>query len=805
MSACGNCRKNSGRKNVTSNATLTKPRGFGFRGRIIAVFILLLAGLLVATLAIVGIAANHSVHDQLSARLQTSEKVWAQLLDANADRLLESVSLLAKDFAFREAVATGDEPTAESALLNHGERIQADLALLLTSDGKLGSSVDAKQSANLEAALVPLLLQAERGEQATNVVVLDGEPYLVALVPVLAPRRIAWVVMGVRYGESFAKQYQSIVGLDVAFIERRGTSANIRASTLPAGERQSLTELTLPAMGEITDIALLERQFVVREFQAADAEKGAIQVLLLADLDEAMAPTRQLMRQIVLLTLFAASIAVLVAILIGRGITRPVTHLAEAAKRIGAGDYAEQLPVRGSDELTDLALAFNSMQSGIAERETQIRHQASHDALTNLPNRNHALDQLDIAIAKARETAGCCAVLMLDLDRFKEVNDTLGHAFGDDVLQAVAKRLHEVVGDGDFLARLGGDEFLVILEGANESIAIDRAQKLVSSLDAPFVMPKAQVSLDASVGVAVFPDHANDAASLLRRSDIAMYEAKQQHSGVAVYKSGHDEHHLRQVSVMGELRMAQERGQFTLAFQPKIDLLSGRIAHVEALLRWQHPQLGRIAPDEFIALAERSGIINSITRFVIDEALRQTAPWIRQDIIHGVAINLSPIDLLDSDLPAYVQERLQIHDIDPKNLVLEVTESTVMRDVTSSLSTMQNLRQSGVRLSIDDFGTGHSSLAHLRRLPVDEIKIDKSFIMALGSDNDDSVIVRSAIEIGHNMGLRVIAEGVEDKRCLEILRALKCDMVQGYYFSAPLAAADFMVWQHTYNQRETAA
>ncbi len=772
-------------------------RGLGFRARILLAFFALLAGALLATLGIVSLAADRSVHDQLAQRLELSERVWNELLQANAERLVESVSLLAKDFAFREAVATSDDPTAQSALLNHGLRIHADVALLLQPDGSVRSSAEAHDAKRTEAALAPVLRMAEMGGTATDVVLLDGEAFLVAVVPVLAPRRIAWVVMGVRYGEAFAKQYKAIIGLDVTLLEPDKEHFNIGASTLSLPQKQALASTPVT---NATQLNLASGNFAIRVFNAAETANGAIRVMLLADIDQAMGPNRVLKRNIMLLTAIAAALALLLAALVGRGISRPVSLLAAAATRIGHGDYAEPLPVHGRDELAELATAFNSMQAGIAQREARIHYQASHDALTGLPNRSTALQHLDAAIARSTSADGSCCVLMLDLDRFKEINDTLGHAFGDEVLHDVAARLQDDVRADDLLARLGGDEFLVILEGAGAQTGAERALALVSLIARPFELGEAQVSLDVSIGVAAFPEHGSEAASLLRRADIAMYEAKSLQSHVAIYQSGRDEHHLRQLSLMGDLKLAQERDQLSVAFQPKIDLRSGKVAHVEALLRWTHPQFGKVGPDEFIPLAERSGVISGLTRYVIIEALRVTGPWMRRQLIEAVAINLSPLDLLDRELPAFVREQLESHAVSGRSLVFEITESTAMRDLGASLATMHALRACGVRLSIDDFGTGHSSLAQLRSLPVDEIKIDKSFITQLGGDNDASVIVRSAIEIGHNMGLSVIAEGVEDERSLAILKSLNCDMVQGYFFSPPLAPVDFPVWHAQYTR-----
>jgi len=298
------------------------------------------------------------------------------------------------------------------------------------------------------------------------------------------------------------------------------------------------------------------------------------------------------------------------------------------------------------------------------------------------------------------------------------------------------------------------------------------------------------------------PDHGSDAQTLLRRADIALYDAKQLRSGVAVYQPGRDEVHLRQLTLMGDLRQSITRGQLSLRFQPKVDLASRKVKHTEALLRWRHADLGAIPPDEFIPLAERSGFVHELTRFVLENALRQNSEWRDEGLDLGMAINLSAMDLMDADLPDFIQACLRRHRVPPARLILEVTESALMRDVDYAVRTLHRLRASGLRLSIDDFGTGYSSLAQLKRLPVDELKIDKSFVTQMTEGSDDAVIVRSTIELGHNMGLSVIAEGVENDSSLELLKRYRCDMVQGYLFSAPLEGAALARWCREFTEAE---
>ena len=766
-----------------------------FGTRIVVVLIAILMLMQLATLLIVDVAVNRNVHRQLAERIDVGDKVWGQLQRDRGQELKLAVGALASDFAFREAVATGDASTVLSALLNHGQRMGADASLLLAVDGSLQTSSLEGDEAAQAAALAPLLQVARGAGNSAGVVELAGTPYSLAVVPVMAPRLIGWVAMGRQFGLREARDYRSLTGLDAAIVVRDAQGWRLVASSLDMQAAQALGDL--PALPEQPgQVALGNRNFHAGLITADPAHTGTTDVLLLAGVDQAMQPYQRLKQQILLLATLAAVLALVVSVVVGRSVTRPVARLAAAARRIEDGDYAEPLPVAGNDELSDLANAFNRMQDGIAEREEQIRHQAQHDNLTGLPNRVHALSMLEEVLALARGNDSQCAVLLLDLDRFKEINDTLGHAFGDSVLEEVARRLRNAIQADDLLARLGGDEFMVLVGATDEAQARERAWSIIHALEAPLDMAErqAQVSIGASIGLALYPLHADSPDTLLRRADIAMYEAKQSKQRVAVYQAGHDETHLRRIGLIGDLRKACERNEFHVVYQPKVDLRTHRVAHAEALLRWQHPVLGTISPDEFIPLAEHCGLIHEITAFVLATGLRQAAEWRDDDLQIGLAVNLSAMDLLDARLPGRVAALLQAHRFPPRELILEITESTVMRDVPSALATMRALRTLGVRLSIDDFGTGHSSLAQLRSLPVDEIKIDKSFVMRLDTSPDDTVIVRSAIEIGHNMGLVVIAEGVEQAGSLAILQGLHCDMVQGYFFSKPIPAEDFRRW-----------
>mgnify|MGYP005748629141 CR=1 FL=1 len=761
-------------------------------GRIVALLIGLVGVAQLATFAVVHVATERSVRSQLAGELEVGERVWQRFHDARGEQLLETALVLADDFGFRAAVASGDPATMASALRNHAGRVGADGAVLLGADGRWLAGLDDASPAWRGEALAPVLAQAEAEGFALAVLPVEDRLYQLALIPVMAPQRIGWVGIGSSFDDAYAGDFRVLTGLDASFVRAGPAGPAVYASSLPPPAREALGDLPAAALasGEaLRDVALGREHWFVRALDLGSEGGLPVQVLLQGSLDQAMAPYAALRTRILVLSGLATALALVVAGFLGRGISRPVAQLAQAVRRVEDGDYSQPIPVQGRDEIAQLAAAFGHMQQGIAAREARILHQAHHDGLTGLPNRALARQRLEQALGQGRG-----AVLMLDLDRFKEINDTLGHGFGDQVLEEVGKRLRQAVRPGDLVARLGGDEFMVLMQDVDAGRAGERGRELLAQLRRPLDLPSTRINLDASLGLALHPEHGDDAQTLLRRADIALYEAKENRSGLAVYREGRDEVHLRQLALVGDLRQSIARDQLSLRFQPKVDLASRQVRHVEALLRWRHHELGAVSPEEFIPLAERSGFVHEITRFVLDSALGQNARWRADDLDLGIAVNLSAMDLMDADLPEFVEATLRRHQVPAQRLILEVTEGALMRDVDYAVRMLHRLRGIGVRLSIDDFGTGYSSLAQLKRMPVDEMKIDKSFVMQMTEDSDDAVIVRSTIELGHNMGLSVIAEGVETDASLDLLRRYRCDMVQGYLFSPPLESGPLVAW-----------
>ena len=422
-------------------------------------------------------------------------------------------------------------------------------------------------------------------------------------------------------------------------------------------------------------------------------------------------------------------------------------------------------------------------------------HQALHDPLTSLPNRLLLHDRIERAVAAAGRDGHSAALMLLDVDHFKEVNDTLGHHAGDLLLKELAIRLREALREVDTVARLGGDEFAVLLpEIRDAATAGGVATKLLERLEAPFVLGEISVNVEASVGIALSPAHGDDVETLVRRADVAMYLAKDARTGYEVYDPERDHHSPARLALLGDLRRALDEGGLGLHYQPKADLKSGEVVGVEALLRWEHPVHGPMAPGDFLPMVERTALMRPLTLHILDTALRQAAEWREGGLEIGMAVNIAMPNLLDSRLPEDVAGILERCGVPPEVLELEVTENSFMADVPLAVANLTALSEMGVRLSMDDFGTGYASLAYLRGLPLDEVKIDRSFVMRMAGSTSDSVIVESTIDLGRNLGLRVVAEGVESAEAWSWLGDRGCDLAQGFFLSRPKPAEEMTRW-----------
>ncbi len=478
-----------------------------------------------------------------------------------------------------------------------------------------------------------------------------------------------------------------------------------------------------------------------------------------------------------------------------RWILKPIAIVAEALKAEASGHGATRaLPAANSEETRNLVEAFTEMRRQVHSRQVALEHQALHDALTLLPNRTLLLDRLQHAITTAQREQSNLALLMMDLDRFKEINDTLGHQIGDRLLQEVGRRLLDTVRESDTVARLGGDEFALVLNGADAEQARRIASKTLDMLEDVFRIEGNHLYVGASLGIAVFPQHGASAQTLIQRADVAMYVAKRNKLRQSLYDPNQDQHSVGRLSLMTDLREAIDEGALELHYQPLLDIGSTLVTGFEALLRWHHPKFGKIAPDEIIPLAEQTGLIQPLTHWVLEHAIKTCAAWRHEYPDLGIAVNLSAHNLQDARLLEHLSIYLERHDLPAQFLTLELTESAMMADPEDGLRILNEIDAKGIAIAVDDFGTGFSSLAYLKQLPVDKLKIDKSFVRQMCQDDNDAVIVRSTIDLAHNLGLRVVAEGVEDRETWDLLQILRCDEAQGYHMSPPMAEDAVRDW-----------
>ncbi|WP_236207723.1 bifunctional diguanylate cyclase/phosphodiesterase [Pseudomonas tohonis] len=759
-----------------------------FQARIACVLILLLLVVIGALYFAVKVATGAAVQAQAREELDIGGRVFGRLLESRSRQLHDAVQVLAADFGFKEAVSSGDEETIRSALGNSGARINAGAVMLLGMDGKLQVSTAARVGSDSSARLAELMQEHQRNGGQGLLQPIDDDIYLLVEANVTAPIPIARVVMGFRLDADFASEMRELTHLDMSLVATQAGKPDIWLSTLPGDLEEALRSEIKTRDGDILRIG--EQRYMGRRLVLSSGADYQVLLLLHKSLEQAQEAFAPLDRDILLIALCALLGSLAGALLLARSVSQPVRQLALATRRIGEGDYQSTVELHRSDELGQLAGAIDRMREDIAERERQLAHNALHDSLTGLPNRALALDRLGSAITAARPTA----LLHLGIGNFRAVNEACGPGGGDLALQQICRRLQATLRPGDSLARLVADEFLLLLEGADRDSAVAAADKLQQLLLRPLRIGSLDVAIDSRIGIACYPTDGGTPDELLRRASIAMQDAAQAPGHLQLYQQGRDDALQRQVVLIRDLRHAAGRGELVLHYQPKLDIAEGRVLQAEALLRWQHRHLGMVSPGEFIPLAERTGSIQSLTAWVIEEVLRQLQEWAGRGLDLQVSLNISADDLMSRDLVERVSALLRNYRVHPGQVVFEITESAVMADPVQALRVLDGLRELGISLSVDDFGTGYSSLAQLKSMPVQELKIDQSFIRELDETSEDAVIVRSTIEMSHSLGLKVVAEGVEHAHSLRLLERWRCDTAQGYLISRPLSAAAFEAW-----------
>ncbi len=769
---------------------------FSFRNRIFTAFFGLLLLLQGITALFSWTALDRGVQTQMSEALQTGKRLFhSELVSRNA-YLQTYADTIAHDDALQRAIALRDLKTLRSALNNHIDRVEADIAFVSDYDGQLiGSTVNIQPQTllNIIAPLDPR--DTYTREQISNI---DGQYYQLVLVPITQGGLNAWLSIGFEFNTALAKHFEAITELDICFVAVDNQNIEMIASTRPdIASRLPSMAAELPQLAEGEPHFLSDAENTMQIGHVIENEgDGNLMVIIQKSRQRLFGSLTDFWIGLLFLfsvSLFAVSI---VAAVIARSVTKPVEALLKLIKKATSGEYQTTIEIGRQDEIGQLATEFQTMNQAVAEREREIRYQAEHDSLTGLQKREVFIRVLENAINTSNQTHPKFCVGLFNINRFKEINDTLGHDNGDQLLIEVGTRLTQVF-DVNTLARQEGDQFLFFMPMDNYGQLKELREKIAHLFEPSFTQNGINIALSTSLGIATYPEHSKDVTTLLRLADIAISTAKDKRLAFALYDKKNDTHSVQRLSLMSDLPGAIEEGQLELYYQPTLSLQKDgghRITKMECLVRWHHPSYGFVPPDDFIALAEQSGSITRLTQWVLRTALAQCQAWRQSGFDIGVAVNISAIDLFAGDLQTNVPNLLQHFGVPCHMLTLEVTESEIMEDPEQACNILRAMKDLGVRLSVDDYGTGYSSLAHLKQLPVHELKIDKSFVLDMNRDKDDATIVKSTIELGHTMGLTVVAEGVEDKDTLTLLSQLGCNFAQGYYMSRPLPVKELEKW-----------
>jgi diguanylate cyclase (GGDEF)-like protein len=764
------------------------------RTRIAVTFLALLGAVMGAALFAVSAANQANAEREITRQLEVGRLVFERALDSNRRQLTQAAQVLALDFGFREAVATHDAGTIGSALENGGNRIGATLVELLSLDGKIiataGSTTEAGSSSAYHG--VPELRD---GAGARSVIAVeDGQVYQLVILPIRAPLPIAWIVMGFAFNEASVKELSSVTGLDVTLATRTPEGWRAVATTLHPGA------LPMALAGLRGSAGQVRSDLLTRSLTLASDASAPVTAVLSRSLAEAREPFDRLRERLVLIALVCVSLGAVAVFWLARNITRPLLALTSAIEAIRGGRYDAPLVVERRDELGTLAEGLKLMQQAVDSRDRDIRTLAYTDRLTGLMNRTAFTDALSATLAVPGHPVG---VALVNLRRFRRINECLGYGIGDAVLKQVAARLAEAPPLAAQLARVGADHFAACTP-LGPGASLERwGTQLLERLSRPVAVSEQPIDVNPVVGLACAPQDSGNADDLMRCADLAVERARRENVSLRVYDTGLRVATLDQLSLLGELQRAIDGNELALALQPKLNLQSGELVGAEALMRWRHPTRGLLMPGAFIPFAENAGFIRKLTRWALREGATIASRWAAEGRPLSVSINMSADDLADPQLDRLLRDVLVETRVPSELLTLELTESGFIGDPEQALARLQSLKAQGVLLSIDDFGTGYSSLSYLTRMPVDELKIDRSFVSVISGSPEATAVVQAAIEMGHSLGLSVVAEGIEDKGTAADLASLGCDVGQGYVYAKPMLLGDFEVWRRAHNAAST--
>ena len=760
------------------------------------ILIFCVCGIVLIELITVAAILLHSRFQSETSTVSTLNRgtdVVNKFVAARANSMTQMGTTLSEDPRFKKVVSMGGSNAMRAMLLDNLGRLSVDAVLMINPEGEVVASTI---GASLDA--YPVFDTTVFGPGMMTIVA-NKRGYETVTLPVTANDSgalLGYLMLSSQLDRELAFQISGITGLDVSFVARADTGGMFLASSLNEQDLNLMQATARMIQAGATPEEANEKirdRFISRRAAFGD-NSALVYVLLHEKFDRAMAAYTDLFGFIIRLVAVSVIAVFILVWWLSMRISRPLSLLSESARRMTVGDYSRKVDVAKiskNDELASLAEAFNHMQEGIQQREREMEKQSLTDHVTKLPNRPHSMILLRKLIGSGRDVA----VILVDLGRYEHIRSTLGQAVADQMLCISADRMSRCLPDEAMLARLEADEFLVVLPVSGVDSAINEAESLYSLLESGLNINDARISLDVHMGVAVYPEHGKNCDELLSRASLAMVEATRSRGRLRVFTQIKEEAHGRRLKILGDLRVAIEEEQLELFVQPKFAIEHGDVVGVECLVRWNHPELGSIPPDEFIQLAEETGTVSQVTRWVLAEATRHCADWLQQGVDVPVAVNLSIQDLHNENLPYEIDELLKKNGLEPRHLSVEITEAAVSQDLGRACEVLLALEERGIRSAMDDFGTGYSSLHQLKELPIQEIKIDRAFVSNLPEDKADVAIVRAATDIAISLGLTVVAEGVETERAWCFLNRLGCQYAQGFLAAKPMPADDFVDWK----------
>lgn len=729
---------------------------------------------------------------QLNRNLSVAQSVLEQVLASREQQLYNSADVLTSDFGFKQAVATQDEGTIRSVLHNHGDRINADLMALISLDGQLTSSTSSALPLGSPFPYPAFVDETLNEGGSTTLMLFDDKLYQVIMLTVDAPRPIALTLVGFELESELLAQLKNITQLDLSLEVRQNAMLIFAASTLAPGTPVNVIDDQYQSLSWWDTAIFKKHAYISQQFQLSELQNQSVWVVLSENAEHIFSEFNQLQLTITVVALLSMAITLLFGAMFARNLAKPLKTLAQVADRISRGDYQQSLNTDTTDlsEVKALSDTFSLMQDNIQARESKIIFQANHDLLTRVNNRYHIEKVIDDKL----QLGDSFQAIGINIFGFRGINDIFGYHSGDVCLKELANRVSAL---GGLAARLTGGELLWIPDSAQSN---EQLQELKNTLEQPVDAAGVVINMKIAIGVIDCPSNASTAQILFKRMNIVLDEAQITRKLLLSFDPAIEQRYLRRLAIIVELKkvLVEQQQELSLAYQPKLNIGANKIKSVEALIRWNSSSLGFVSPDDFISIAEQAGFIDKVTDWVISRAISDGQLMLEAGVELCIAINLSANDVMNPDLLPRVIEQLEQRNLPRSLLSFEITESDVVKDPNKAIQHLSAFKKYGFTLAIDDFGTGYSSMAYLKNLPVDTLKVDKSFVLKLNTQVGDQNIVQTVLKLAKSFGMDVVAEGVENQQTLSMLQQWGCEYAQGYHICKPIALEALIAWYHAH-------